>query len=383
MRDKIKKINFFKVFGVTFFEVKEKSFIMLLKFFLASILKKFDHSILKHKEIDFLFVKSQDRKDYNWLYEKIYSQCSYKKYDFSLKRSYGINFFFLKNSVSNLELLYIFVKKSSLSEGLFIYFKAISYLEILNILDNVNYKHLIVFSDVQPVENLMVQYSNLRGINTVTMQHGLYIDYNNFPNINMLNYIDVSSKYLLAWGETTEKLFNKYNPSIKVEICGKPLEKKQKKSNSNIHETIGVVFDIPLFKEFNKKLLLAAYEIAKKRKMKVIVKLHPQDSIENYTFDNTLMNNSNSLEDSSYILAHTTSMIYELLVLGQRVYKLRSGIPANTLNDDLIFSTVEELEDKISNDFNFVSEAKKHIKYIGEESNDRYRKFFEKLIEDS
>ena len=94
------------------------------------------------------------------------------------------------------------------------------------------------------------------------------------------------------------------------------------------------------------------------------------------------MNNSGvyitqKIEESDFILGHTTSMIYELLASGKKVFKMKSDIPSNEISEFLGFSNIEELEEKMVIDFDFMKEGEKYIKYIESESKNRYKNFFD------
>ena len=50
---------------------------------------------IDEENYDFLFIKSQDRADYNFLFETIYAQCKYSKLDLVVKRSIRVNTFYI------------------------------------------------------------------------------------------------------------------------------------------------------------------------------------------------------------------------------------------------------------------------------------------------
>ena len=80
----------------------------------------------------------------------------------------------------------------------------------------------------------------------------------------MFNYLDVQSEYLLAWGIKTKELFEKYNPNLKIFVCGKPVEIKQI-SNETDNKLLGVLLDQPLFREYNTEILNIAFEFAQRK----------------------------------------------------------------------------------------------------------------------
>ena len=126
-------------------------------------------------------------------------------------------------------------------------------------------------------------------------------------------------------------------------------------------------------------MLEIAYKIAKKNSMKVFVKIHPLDRSENYKFDKGITCLSSKIEKCDFIIAHTTSMIYQYLALGYKVFKLKSKIPSNNISHEIQFETYQELEDALRKEFDFVGESHRHIEVIGDDSKKRYSAFFSTL----
>jgi hypothetical protein len=378
---KLSKINWNKVLGVDYYYIKElnqlQQIYAIIKAFFGAAIRNYATSI-KESQTDFLFVKMQDRDDYNNLYSTIYSQCLYDKLDFKIEYKLSLNFYFIYFLIYNGRLYLELYKEYRFIESIFLYIKLIRYTQVLRIIKKIKYKHVVVFSDVQPIENLIVQYSNLHNISTQTLQHGLYVDYEAMPNINMLNYLEVSSKTLLAWGDSTKTLFEKYNDNINIKICGKPLEMK---GTNPIEKFMGIVLDQPMFSLYNQRLLDIAHEIAKGKDLKIFIKVRPQDKLNNYNIDPKLILEEKEIKNADFILAHTTSMIYELLRVGSKVYKLYSNIPSNSIDSKLIFSSAEELVEKLnaSKNLKFINEGKRHIAFIGAESQQKYKEFFDEI----
>lgn len=375
-----RNMNFSKIIRIHQFEIAKMTFfrkiIKIIIIYLSSIFKSYKIYLDNINDIEYIFIKTLNRKDYNSLFETVYDQCYFNKAKISIARVYKMNIKYIFGLISNLKLLFKINQEFKFFDSIYYYILINRYIEIVMEIDNYSFKTLIVFSDAHPIENTLIQYCNLKNIKTVTMQHGLYIDYNDFSNVHMQNYIDVQSAYLLAWGQTTKILFEKYNSSLNVIICGKPLELNRTYVDRNL-SLIGVVFDQPMYREYNKKLLQIAYEIACRRKMKVTVRLHPYDDQKYYNFNQEFSNFENTTDDGFFILGHSTSMIYEYLALGYKVFKLKSSIPSNGINEALMFSNSNELEVMFEMNFDFHEESRKYIKYIGQESVMKYKKFFE------
>lgn len=377
-----KEYNYEKILSTLKFNFgknkKWKKVFCITKVFFTSMITRYKSDVLGDENYDFLFIKTQDREDYNLLYKQIYSQCKYTKLDLVLKRSIRMNTLFIFEIISIRKKLSDFIKKHGVLDGVFLYIMFLRYKQYLNIIKNIKFENLIVFSEVQPVENLFVQYSKLNNKKTVTLQHGLYIDYTNYPNVNMFNYLDVQSEYLLAWGINTKELFEKYNPKLKIFVCGKPVEIKPILCEID-NNLFGILLDQPLFRQYNKELLDIAFEFARNNNMKVVIKEHPADNLNNYIIDFSLLNESD-IEKTSFIVAHTTSLIQEFILQGKKVLKYKSDIPSHEYSEIMVFSNIAELEEKYKYDYDVTQEAIQYIAFSGNKSKNRYACFFDCLF---
>lgn len=332
---------------------------------------------------DFLFVKVMQRADYNKLFNQIYSTCDDEKYALNIRYTPSKNI--------RKYPLYIFIKyfpllisKFTLNpvKSLYLLYKMIQYLEVYEKLNKrVNYTNLVVFADMQAIENLLVQTANLNGITTVTLQHGLYIDYTKMENINSVNYKNHVADFFLAWGNSTKALIEKFNPDSKVVICGKPIETEKLPSQKSDYFT--VLFDQNLLKEYNQKLLEIAYVLHNKTELKVNIRFHPHNRKTAYNIKEAITYIDKELESSVFILGHTTSLIHELLRMGIPVFKLNSDIPALDIPKALTFSNAHDVEAILKHydlqKHNFVEDGQEFISFIGDESLDKYRNFFIEL----
>lgn len=335
--------------------------------------------------VDFLFFKSMVRADYKKLFEMILSQCDSSKaiVDFDPVKTYFPRVYPIYILIKYFKcIFYIRNIASSKYEFLYLAIRLLSYLEVYEkIRINIDFNNLVVFADMQQLDNLLVQVSKLKGKKTVTLQHGLYIDYTDYPNINSINYTNSVADYFLAWGKETSNLIKSYHTDKCIYICGKPL------SNivlNNITSTnyISVLFDQNLLRSYNSDMLRLAYKFSDETGLKVNVRLHPRNNPKSYKLRPTTLINKD-VESSIIILAHTTSMIHELMRLGIPVFKYKSDIPALNVPDRFIFTSHEDLLDKyksdeISADY-FKDFAKEHILFIGNESLLKYRDFFNML----
>jgi hypothetical protein len=338
--------------------------------------------------VDILFVKSLSRDDYDELFERVVSCCPQDKYlEYDVYGSYDgapysrISFFSFGVLIKYFPFLISFINWN-LSKSVYVMTHVLLYLRVFEYLNkSIEYKNLIVFADMQAIDNLLVQTAKLKNITTVTLQHGLYIDYSRMENINSINYKNQVADYFLAWGNSTKELIQKYNPHTCVEVCGKPIEYKEISSQKEDYFT--VLFDQELLMLYNRKLLNFAYKLQKKTQLNVNIRFHPHNNEADYDIKKSITYINKEPEASVFVLAHTTSMIHELLRIGIPVFKFKSDVPALNVPEFLEFSTIDELEKAINqNDIqthDFKEDGKEFINYIGDEALGRYREFFARL----
>jgi len=329
-----------------------------------------------------LFFKSMNRADYN----EQFSQIQKLNSDSSLldlryknapqRRKYPFYIIFKYFPL----LLFTNIRFNSLKRIIYLIACQIKYLEVAEKTYKNNFNFLVVHADMQPTENMLCQIAKKKNIKTVTLQHGLYVDYKNDFNINVVNYENQVANYFLAWGDDTRQLIRKYHTNTNVVICGKPLKPLDFISTKNYFT---VIFDQQLFHEYNIQLLEIAYTIAKKLKIKINLRLHPSNNINTYRLEEGIVIFDTNIYDSQFVIGHTSSLLFELMRLGIPSYKFRSKIPSNHIDEDFIFSDVEELSAKIikhtESNFIFSKYAKRYITYIGEDSLQQYRNFFKRL----
>lgn len=328
---------------------------------------------------DFLFIKSLIRSDYDEFFNSVYENCNYDRAKTNITyKEYNFRYY-----VKLIKLLYyfpIFLKlyQKDLKLTFYCYLKAITYISVLNCIKKYKFNTIIAFADMQGVENMLIQYFNKHGKKTVTLQHGLYIDYSEFDNINTVNYLNVVSQNFLAWGQETKGLIKKYHSDVQVVICGKPIYMIKRELSSTYFT---LVFDQNLFTEQNRELLAIAYSVSTEMGIKVNVRLHPWDRRERYKFNDGLTTFDQDIVQSIFVIGHTTSMIFECMRNGIPAFKYKTKYPSNVVSNDLTFTNTEELIQRIQNidKYNFTELGKYYLEYVGDESLQQYASFFNSL----
>lgn len=355
-----------------------------------AFLKRALNAVLKSRpEIPFsvntnmLFIKSMIRSDYNDFYQNVRIQCNgtnvlvditYKDFqERKVAMIFKIVWYFP---------IFILLFNFNWKVSVYRYLRAILYLSVLKIMRHYKFNTLISFADMQGVENMLVQYFRKKGKTTVTLQHGLYVDYSTFDNINRVNYENVVSHYFLAWGNETKELIKRYHPSVNVIVCGKPLYFKNTQGKGNYFT---LVFDQFLFIQQNKELLVIASLIAKHYNISVNVRLHPWDLRKRYEFENDITLFDEDIAASKFVIGHTTSMVFECMRNGIPAFKYKTKYPSNVVSDDLTFTNAEELIQRIQHidKYNFTELGKYYLEYVGDESLQQYASFFNSLQKQS
>ncbi|MEM6523609.1 MAG: hypothetical protein AAF693_07450 [Bacteroidota bacterium] len=325
---------------------------------------------------EFLFFKSMFRKDYDDFYSQVKLSCVSQKKSIELKYKYS-----LKGLLSSFIVLrQLKVNRFSyfhLVKSVFIYSNLIKCSKLVFKAQKWSCKVLVVFGDMQPEDNMITQFFR-KNKNTITctLQHGLYVDYSSSPNINEVNYNNTVAEYFLAWGQETSNLIRKYHKNKSIKICGKPIELGP--SNTPKEDIFTVILDQKIFSKYNRQLIEIAFEAAEILNFKVNIKLHPLDNIENYDLDDNYIISEGSIATSQFILAHTTTLMYELMRSGYNVYKYETEIPCNETNKKITFKTCHELVKIIHKPYDQKGDF--YIKYVGKESREKYKQFFSSLI---
>ncbi|MGB5920014.1 hypothetical protein [Arcobacter sp.] len=341
----------------------------------------FDWDLKINPSAKVLFFQSLDREDYNNFSELIFSTIDdkTKKHTF-IKKKKKKNFNALLYNLPKYFELYKSLKYiKNKKKRFFIFFYLIDLLKLLYQLKSLKPKIVITHADMQAIENIIVQFFKNKNIQTITLQHGLYIDYSKEPNINEVNYTNVVSNYFLAWGEETRNLIQKYHPSCKVKTLGNPTIIQKE-----IHpmDYFVVVFEHEGNKKYNFILLDIARDISKKLKLPIKIKLHPRNIFKEYDINREEVIKHDEVYNAKFAIGHTSTMLYQLLRNDIPIFKLKSNSPCNKTEQKFIFSNKTDLLLKIKNpaNINHEKEGEFYIKYTQKEAINKYHDFFNKIL---
>ena len=339
----------------------------------------------KKSGADYLCISSMARPDYSSLFRSalsvipeedrlIIENYERNKDDFDVKAS---------QFMTELRPLMNCIKAEKQSDVLPLFVRLCKYLYILKHLVEYDFKYLVCFADMQPLENLLAQYAKLSGKKTVTLQHGLYVDYKKYRTVNIINYLHHVCDHFLAWGEETQKLINRYHPNSNVVVCGKPVATLSEKTSEQNFDTskpyLSVVVDQRIFDEQNIEILRIASSYGAKNGLDVNVKFHPQSDRKKYRALGIDFVENLELEKSAFVLGHSSSLMYELMGRGVQVYRFQSDLPNLPLDKSIVFSSEKELTAMLGREFDYAAQYSKFIAFNNDRSLGEYRRFFKSL----
>lgn len=331
-------------------------------------------------ESDVLFFRSLVRSDYHKLFHAVISSCNDISYSIveDYEKTPSLNIESVDFMSKHKGLLALFdIYEIELRIALFIRF--IYYFFIANELYKRKFNTIVLFSDMQPVECLASHIGNLVGKETVTLQHGLYIEYEGIETVNVVNYEVQPSKTFLAWGKNTKNLIEKYHSDTRVVICGKP-DIDYLTASEETNRKILVVLDQEVFRENNIALLHILLAFCNRNGYSFEVRFHPHNNKASYRKLFSITEQSVQYEHYDFCVGISSSLIYELKSQGLKVFQFSCSTPAVDFPKEFSFSSDIELTRKIQSNFNANFSP---ISYVGEESTNKYREFFFNLKENS
>ncbi len=270
-------------------------------------------------------------------------------------------------------------------------------------LDNFELKYGLMtqFFDGSEHENLFAQYCKMRGIITVTLQHGQPIfTSNEHDRWNQTMLLNFTSDYVIVPGEFSKKQYELAGvASGHIKLLGslRELKKVQKKN----YDVFLVLLDCPAYEwavESNKEMLRLACSIAEKFNIKFRVKCHPQDSpciyaeyVSEYgeILDNTVVIDK-ALENVDFTIIHISGAYLDALAYGVKSFCYTNEIPHKLIEfEQDRFREVKELEQKVGDWYcnslqdkeKYFSEVREHYLYPDGSAN-RHKEFIDSLLKE-
>ncbi len=153
-------------------------------------------------------------------------------------------------------------------------------------------KLFVSYFDGHNFDNLCAQHFNMKGILTLTSQHGQFrVAKEGFQNAESESYLNFISDYMLIWGDKTLDEFRKVGfDKNRFKIVGS-LKKYKINPTESSGKAFGIILDGKINTNSNQKMIKIGKKIAKDKNLKYYLRLHPNDSLKKY----------NSLLDSNYV----------------------------------------------------------------------------------
>lgn len=253
-----------------------------------------------------------------------------------------------KFMINNRELLKRIPAENQLDRSC-LFVRACKYAYVLRFLRQIDFKLLVCFADMQPVEHLATRFFREQGLPTVTLQHGLYIDYGEMNTVNRINYLHQPSDYFLSWGPNTSRLIKRHHSNRKVSECGKPVvfEVNSTKNDELSVPYILIFLDQKIFDRQNEEMLSIAADYARRSGHALRVRFHPSINKAQFLKRFPMITEQLHFGDADFVVGHTSSLIYEALTLGKRVMRYATEIPALDLPECCTFTSLEELGQRV------------------------------------
>ncbi|WP_202107650.1 hypothetical protein [Succinivibrio dextrinosolvens] len=241
-------------------------------------------------------------------------------------------------------------------------------------------KKIFVLCDIWPSENVLIEKAKFMGIKTFCGQHAIYYRDSKMKNANMLLLENLSSDVYLVWGRVTKELLLKDNKNIRVELCGNPLYQKNNLCTVN-KNSWAILGDIPQNHKYTQKLIDIVSKVALKRNAHIKIRLHPQDRINQdlYKIDHNLCVFDNNTDNSEIFFVHVTTLLFEYLVSGKKVFKYISDAKGSEVDNRICFTCSSQLDLLISKKelIDVEDMVQNQIVACGDESKELYKKILE------
>lgn len=263
----------------------------------------------------------------------------------------------------------------------------VDYMNIIQRLEPIDLRLLVVLCDTHLIDSLLVQHYNQKGIDTATLQHG------SFSASWVLSASQ--SKYFMAHGQfTREQCLRANMKDERICLLGMPHQIGEKRYHElAVHHTknIGIIFCGRKYAADDIRILETALKFAQQNNYKIYVKLHPGYGKEEYVYKN--WNLVDKIYSDEISVEQFTEMIDFSLTAGSTVFVeyIMKAFPVFIFDGEYkIYDSVQwckfkdekELEHLVnvlmSDKSEFLYQVEKTQAYFcaGEDVEENYKKFF-------
>lgn len=344
-----------------------------------------DFKLPKVRDGDVVFFRSLVRDDYRDSFHAVIRASGvknpvviedYKSRTQPARLNVAASRFLLKNK----DLINVINDPDPLAKTI-LFIRASMYAFIRDHFGKVRPKAVVFFADMQPTEHILALHFRRMGVPTVTLQHGLYVDYGDYDTVNKINYMHQPSEYFLSWGPETSDLIARHHPDTRIVECGKPLIFNASPPEGAVRERpyVSLLLDQKPFHAQNEQMIEIVRKYALRKGLDVKVRFHPSLPKAEILAKYPGMKEQLHFSDADLVVGHTSSLLYEALALGCRVMRFQTDIPAIDLPKAMQFTSLPQLESGLS-----IPQPKdqwrRYFTAIGDEALASYATFFDGLL---
>jgi len=283
----------------------------------------------KHSKLHLQFVKSFSSREMMKIYNK----------DKKISTGNIFDILYLLKRVNKKKLIDIFgSKKEFIYFILFAYYNLKQIKTLSRIVENIDPNGYLAFNcSGNRDESILTQLIANKNKVTFNLQHGTFSVLNDFSTAYLI-YENMISDYQFSWGKSSTEIIKKY-VSIKdfkksILYSGNPNYYDMKEKGKNYLKK-GVFFlSGEIFKDENQKVLDILESFLKNnRSVKISLKSHPGDSLDNYSFNKKLfisirenLEVENILNESDFMIGYNTTVLFESLRYGIPVLQFKGKI---------------------------------------------------------
>jgi hypothetical protein len=254
-------------------------------------------------------INSYLRQDYSDFIDKLTVNNGLGRCSIGYQFGLGHKLRYFKDVIRQVKL-----NKLELNEALFLYFLIKSNDIFLKFIEKESV--VILFAEMQILENYIAQLARQVGCHTIGLQHGFYSNDYDSPTVNSLNYKNVAVDEMLVWGLNTKELLLEHNPDLKVTVIGRPsthfLSHHHLHLNVDSPSSYVAVLDADEFSETNDKILQVVKDLAKRDGVEFFLKCHPSTNLKERSLRCAILRDINLLGEGPHFVGYRSSLLLEL-----------------------------------------------------------------------